>query len=129
MVLTVAGAYKGDYGHFRKVRLSGYLWPGGSQVWPALFAMMMQRVSGTLARTMSLWWQTNDSLAEWSKALASGASLQGRGFEPHSCHSVNKYTQGSLLTTVTAPMNTCCAWANPWKEYQETSGALGAGYF
>ena len=28
-----------------------------------------------------------DSLAEWSKALASGASPQGRGFEPHSCHS------------------------------------------
>ena len=27
----------------------------------------------------------NDSLAEWSKALASGASPQGRGFEPHSC--------------------------------------------
>ena len=26
------------------------------------------------------------SLAEWSKALASGASPQGRGFEPHSCH-------------------------------------------
>ena len=69
-----------------------------------------------------------DSLAEWSKALASGASPQGRGFEPHSCHSVNKYTQGSLLTTVTAPLNTCCH-ANPWKEYQETSGALGAGYF
>ena len=30
-----------------------------------------------------------DSLAEWSKALASGASPQGRGFEPHSCHFVN----------------------------------------
>ena len=29
---------------------------------------------------------THDSLAEWSKALASGASPQGRGFEPHSCH-------------------------------------------
>ena len=29
-------------------------------------------------------WQ--DSLAEWSKALAQGASPQGRGFEPHSCH-------------------------------------------
>ena len=29
---------------------------------------------------------TQDSLAEWSKALASGASPQGRGFEPHSCH-------------------------------------------
>ena len=27
----------------------------------------------------------HDSLAEWSKALASGASPQGRGFEPHSC--------------------------------------------
>jgi hypothetical protein len=27
-----------------------------------------------------------DSLAEWSKALASGASPQGRGFEPRSCH-------------------------------------------
>ena len=27
-----------------------------------------------------------DSLAAWSKALASGASPQGRGFEPHSCH-------------------------------------------
>ena len=29
-----------------------------------------------------------DSLAEWSKALAQGASPQGRGFEPHSCHIV-----------------------------------------
>ena len=26
-----------------------------------------------------------DSLAEWSKALAPGASPQGRGLEPHSC--------------------------------------------
>ena len=30
--------------------------------------------------------QWHDSLAEWSKALASGASPKGRGFEPHSCH-------------------------------------------
>ena len=30
--------------------------------------------------------QTQDSLAEWSKALAPGASPHGRGFEPHSCH-------------------------------------------
>ena len=29
---------------------------------------------------------TTPNLAEWSKALASGASPQGRGFEPHSCH-------------------------------------------
>ena len=36
------------------------------------------------------WWaRCQDSLAEWSKALASGASPQGRGFEPHSCHFVN----------------------------------------
>ena len=35
---------------------------------------------------VSLWRQSNDSLAEWSKVLASGASPQGRGFEPHSCH-------------------------------------------
>ena len=28
----------------------------------------------------------HDSLAKWSKALASGASPQGRGFEPRSCH-------------------------------------------
>ena len=28
-----------------------------------------------------------DSLAEWSKALAPGASPQGRGLEPHSCQS------------------------------------------
>ena len=27
-----------------------------------------------------------DGLAEWSKALASGASPQGRGLEPHSRH-------------------------------------------
>ena len=31
-----------------------------------------------------------DSLAEWSKALAPGASPQGRGFEPHSCHWVRR---------------------------------------
>ena len=31
---------------------------------------------------------SRDSLAEWSKALASGASPEGRGLEPHSCHFV-----------------------------------------
>ena len=30
--------------------------------------------------------ELHDSLAEWSKALASGASPQGRGLEPHSFH-------------------------------------------
>ena len=38
----------------------------------------------------------HDSLAEWSKALASGASPQGRGFEPHSWHSFT--IQRTLLT-------------------------------
>ena len=32
---------------------------------------------------------TQDSLAEWCKALAQGASPQGRGFEPHSCHFID----------------------------------------
>ncbi len=40
--------------------------------------------SPQLLRRASL--MLRDSLAEWSKALASGASPQGRGFEPHSCH-------------------------------------------
>jgi hypothetical protein len=34
----------------------------------------------------SLAFHRQDGLAEWSKALASGASPQGRGFEPHSRH-------------------------------------------
>ena len=34
-----------------------------------------------------------DSLAEWSKALAQGASPQGRGFEPHSCHKRPRHVQ------------------------------------
>jgi hypothetical protein len=31
-----------------------------------------------------------DSLAEWSKALAQGSSPRGRGFQPHSCHRVRR---------------------------------------
>ena len=34
-------------------------------------------------------------MAEWSKALASGASPQGRGFEPHSCHFLFSYLASS----------------------------------
>ena len=54
--------------------------------------------------------QRQDSLAEWSKALASGASPQGRGFEPHSCHFVDrrqalrKSRTRSLQGTATIPM-------------------------
>ena len=40
-----------------------------------------------------------DSLAEWSKALDSGASPQGRGLKPHSCHSLGK------------AMRSICAWS------------------
>ncbi len=43
-------------------------------------------------------WQ--DSLAEWSKALASGASPQGRGFEPHSCHFLVAETSSENLSTI-----------------------------
>ena len=54
------------------------------------FASRFQ-VPCTVARTplayIALDASRQDSLAEWSKALASGASPQGRGFEPHSCHS------------------------------------------
>ena len=45
-----------------------------------------------------------DDLAEWSKALASGASPQGRGFEPHSRHLRScDIEQGELR-------GTHCAW-------------------
>ena len=37
-----------------------------------------------------------DSLAEWSKALASGASPQGRGLEPHSCQLAHKRQRAQL---------------------------------
>ena len=43
-----------------------------------------------------------DSLAEWSKALASGASPQGREFEPHSCH-LSRYL--ACLTPVMPRIN------------------------
>ena len=32
-------------------------------------------------------------MAEWSKALASGASPKGRGFEPHCCHFYSYFFQ------------------------------------
>ena len=37
-----------------------------------------------------------DTLAEWSKALAPGASPQGRGLEPHSCQLVHKRQRAQL---------------------------------
>jgi hypothetical protein len=39
-----------------------------------------------------------DSLAEWSKALVSGASPQGRGFEPHSCQLHDAATNAQFLS-------------------------------
>ena len=41
----------------------------------------------------------SDSLAERFKALAQGASPQGRGFEPHSCHFVG-FTITILVTVL-----------------------------
>ena len=40
--------------------------------------------------------RSTDSLAEWSKALAPGASPKGRGFEPHSCHFVRLHAAGNV---------------------------------
>lgn len=38
-----------------------------------------------------------DALAEWSKALAQGASPKGRGFEPHSRHFRKSLNQAHML--------------------------------
>ena len=38
-----------------------------------------------------------DSLAEWSKALALGASPKGRGFEPHFCQFLPKPCSWKIL--------------------------------
>ena len=55
------------------------------QFWAAFegAALRARAASGAAHLTPS-----HDSLAEWSKALASGASPKGRGFEPHSCHAL-----------------------------------------
>ena len=47
-----------------------------------------------------------DSLAEWSKALASGASPQGRGLEPHSCHLLI----GIASTSARSAQHVQCHW-------------------
>ena len=36
---------------------------------------------------LTSWQHHMDSVAERSKAVAQGAILKGRGFEPHRCHS------------------------------------------
>ena len=49
----------------------------------------------------------HDSLAEWSKALASGASPQGRGLEPHSCHFCLKLMKYPLKHVISHAANHC----------------------
>ena len=49
-----------------------------------------------------------DSLAEWSKALAQGASPQGNGLEPHSCHGAR--TVGRMK--VGPSCSSCSAWSS-----------------
>ena len=48
----------------------------------------VQALAGRGTGLLCLLPDNQDSLAEWSKALASGASPKGRGFEPRSCHFV-----------------------------------------
>ena len=50
-----------------------------------------------------------DSLAEWSKALAQGASPQGRGFEPHSCHPFNDAGASRRPGSTLEPKSCCDA--------------------
>ena len=72
-----------------------------------------------------------DSLAEWSKGLAPGASPQGRGFEPHSCHSAIMHT-GITFAIVKShhhTKRTCYTLVITRNECPARLGALGAGYF
>ena len=48
----------------------------------------------------SLAFHLQDGLAEWSKALASGASPQGRGFEPHSYQVVREAPNAIATNTM-----------------------------
>jgi hypothetical protein len=48
--------------------------------------LVPQMANQGAASSILIFESIQDSLAEWSKALASGASPQGHGFEPHSCH-------------------------------------------
>ena len=45
---------------------------------------------------LTSWQHHMDNVAEWSKAVAQGATPQGRGFEPHRCrfepHRCHSYT-------------------------------------
>ena len=50
---------------------------------------------------------SHDSLAEWSKALASGASPQGRGLEPHSCRHAHHHHR--------SPPPHPPRWRRPWR--------------
>ena len=56
-------------------------WPiSGNCIAPSCFWVCVWQLCSHIGRAYQ------DSLAEWSKALAQGASPQGRGLEPHSCH-------------------------------------------
>jgi hypothetical protein len=66
-----------------------------------------------------------DSLAEWSKALASGASPQGRGFEPHSCHMKNHVLRGGTISPLLSKhKDTNRLFSRPSK--YSGSGAVGS---
>ena len=57
----------------------------------------IQHVGGVGRRLPRFFVSKYDSLAEWSKALASGASPQGRGLEPHSCQCLRRAPAPSRL--------------------------------
>ena len=84
----------------------GVVWCGGRKGFPP---------SSCLTHMAPASSSSHDSLAEWSKALASGASPQGRGFEPHSCHFQLHWrvlaTSGAPYGSLGPPCFTVGIWA------------------
>ena len=51
-----------------------------------------------------------DALAEWSKAVAQGASPKGRGFKPHKCHFASHITDLVKAGTTKFEFMLCKTW-------------------
>ena len=74
--------------------------------------------------------QTQDSLAEWSKALAPGASPQRRGFEPHSCHSLCATRQHEAKNVAIKNCNAVngkTVWPRGLRRWLKAPGRKGVG--
>ena len=61
---------------------------------------MPASLAGNILHVLTYLQIDRDSLAEWSKALAQGASPQGRGFEPHSCQLLLAFARASTRSLI-----------------------------